>query len=179
MFAQHFKRGLAAAVLGMIACSGGAGTKQKETEKSVVVASTPAAIEGAWRVAEFKPDGIPAIGDPASLFLFTGGFYSVMYANVDSRAAFTKPDAPTDPEKLGAYDSFIANAGTYDIADDTLVVHPVISKHPGYMGGGEDRFLMRSAGDTLWLTSVRGAFRWASGQAGEPSSDSFTLVRAR
>ena len=179
MFAQHFKRGLAAAVLGMTACSGGAGAKEKAADKPVVVASTPAAIEGAWRVAEFKPENVVAIGDPASLFLFTAGFYSVMYANVDTRAAFTKPDAPTDPEKLGAYDSIIANAGTYDIADDTLVIHPVISKHPGFMGGGEDRFLMRSAGDTLWLTSVRGAFRWANGQAGELASDSFTLVRAR
>jgi hypothetical protein len=63
--------------------------------------------------------------------------------------------------------------------DDTLVIHPLISKHPGYMGGGEDRFLMRTGGDTLWLTSVRGAFKWANGQAATPSTESFTLVRAR
>jgi hypothetical protein len=179
MSGQSWRQVIAAVIFVSTACSGGAGTKQKETEKPVVVASTPTAIDGAWKVAEFKPEGVPAIGDPASLFLFTAGFYSVMYANEDSRAAFTRPDAPTDPEKIGAYDSFIANAGTFDIADDTLVIHPVISKHPGFMGGGEDRFLMRSAGDTLWLTSVRGAFRWANGQAGELTSDSFTLVRAR
>ncbi len=178
MSAQARKQVIAAFALAVTACSGGAGMTQKTTD-SAASAATGTAIEGAWRVAEYKPESAPAIGDPASLFIFTADHYSIAYAVADTRPAFAKQDAPTDPEKLGAYDSIVANAGTYDIADDTLVIHPVISKHPGYMGGGEDKFLMRTAGDTLWLTSVRGAFRWATGQAATQSTESFTLVRAR
>jgi hypothetical protein len=178
MSAQPWRQGIVTIILVSAACRGGAGATDKTTD-SAAGAATGTAIEGAWRLAEFKPENGPAIGDPASLYIFTADHYSMAYALADSRPAFAKQDTPTDAEKAGAYDSFITNAGTYDIADDTLVIHPIISKHPGYMGGGEDKFLMRSSGDTLWLTSVRGAFLWANKQAATPSTESFTLVRAR
>ena len=48
-----------------------------------------------------------------------------------------------------------------------------------HLGGGQDRFVMRMAGDTLWLTNVPGGFRWSNGKSDTSTNDSFTLVRER
>jgi hypothetical protein len=137
-------------------------------------------MQGAWRLTEFRPGGGTAVTNPPSLFLFAEGHYSILYVNTaDGKRTFAKPDTVSSAEKVRAYDTFIANAGTYVVAGDTLVIRPLVSKHPNYMGGGEDRFMTRHAGDTLWLTEVPGSFRWANGQpsAGGATPDSFTLLR--
>jgi Lipocalin-like domain len=115
----------------------------------------------------------------ASLYLFTGRHYSVTYANLAERARFAVDSAPTDAEKLQAYNTIVANSGTFELVGDTLTTHPVIARNPNFMGGGQDKFVMRTAGDTLWLTSVPGGFRWSNGKPTTPSNDSFTLVRER
>ena len=105
-----------------------------------------------------------------------------MYSNAaQPRALFANPNAGTDAEKLQAFGTIVANSGEYQVIGDTLIIRPVISKSPNYMGGGEDRFVMRIVGDTLWLTSIAGAFRWARGQPYMPATsatDSFKLIRA-
>lgn len=139
------------------------------------------ALQGAWRIAGLKVSDDAVIVDPPGLYLFSANRYSITYSNAGSgRPPFAKADAPTDAEKLQAYGTIIANAGTYSLAGDTLVIRPTISKHPGFMGGGEERFTVRTAGDTLWLTSIGGAFRWANGAPSTSAgNDSFTLLRAR
>lgn len=146
--------------------------------------SSPAGgIQGAWGVAEIRrADGLVAT-NPPGLYLFGGAHYSIMYANAEApRATFANVDAPTDAELKAAYDTFIANSGSYTVIGDTLVIRPVIAKHPNYMGGGIDKFTLRMQGDTLWLRSVPGAFRWAAGPPPSPAdtaSDSYRLLRLR
>src|SRR5687768_8599585 len=93
---------------------------------------------GAWRIAEFTSTPTSAV-DPPSLYLLLPGHYSMMYSNsAGPRSAFANPDSATSGDKIGAYDTFIANSGDYEIVGDTLVIRPIVSKHPNYMGGGED-----------------------------------------
>jgi hypothetical protein len=155
-------------------------TTAETVDQSAATATPATGIEGAWRLARLKPAAAEAVVAPAGLYVFAPGHYSVVYATAGTRPAFADDGAPTTAEKLSAYDSFVANAGSYVVTGDTLLVRPVVSRNPGFMGGGEDRFLMRFSGDTVWLTGVVGAFRWASGKGnGSTGSDSLTLVRAR
>lgn len=164
-------------VMTLAACSG-AGTSDQPTDTPT--AAAPTGIDGAWRLVSFKPAEGALVAAPPGLYIFAPGHYSVVYATVSSRTPFANDTAPTTAEKVKAYDSFIANAGTYVVTGDTLVVRPIISRNPGYMGGGEDRFVLRLAGDTLWLANIPGAFRWASGRNDSSTrSDSLVLVRAR
>ena len=63
-------------------------------------------------------------------------------------------DSATDAEKLAAYDSFVANSGTYEVADSTLTIHPIVARSPNYMSGGSDKYHFRVSGDTLWLSNT-------------------------
>ena len=162
-----------AVVLAPLACASGSEAPEVGGETSA------APIEGAWRLVEFKLGDAPVVVNPASLYLFTGRHYSVTYANIAERARFAVDSAPTDAEKLQAYNTIVANSGTFELVGDTLTTHPVIARNPNFMGGGQDKFVMRTAGDTLWLTNVPGGFRWSNGKPTTPSNDSFTLVRER
>ena len=175
MSVQRWKPGI---ILTILAACSGAGTTDKSVDSPV--AAAPRGIDGAWRLVSLKPAEGALVTAPAGLYIFAPGHYSVVYATLSSRTPFANDTAPTTAEKVRAYDSFIANAGTYVMTGDTLVVRPIISRNPGYMGGGEDRFVLRFAGDTLWLVNIPGAFRWASGRSNAATlSDSLTLVRAR
>jgi hypothetical protein len=172
----------ALASLFLIACgpSGDAGAGSMEQSE----ASSP--LEGAWRLVEVTASdsaGSPRIGEPG-LFVFTRTHYSMMRAiGQMPRATFAAVD-PTDAEKLAAYDTFIANAGTYQVSGSTIAVTPTIAKHPNLMNGGRDQFAFRVAGDTLWLTSTGRDLRFLiNGQlvpaSGEPVETVFKLVRAQ
>ena len=177
MSVHHLRVGMTAVLLAA-GCSNEAATVDQTADSAAQ--SAPRGIEGAWRVVQAKIGDAEALNAPAGLFVFTADRYSIMYVNSASRRTYAKPDAATSAEKLHGYDTFVANAGSYLTAGDTITIRPVISRNPNYMGGGEDRFVVRLSGDTLTLTSVAGAFRWASGQAAAAqSTDSFTLVRDR
>jgi hypothetical protein len=140
-------------------------------------------LEGAWQLVELsRANGLSAT-NPPSLYLFGAGHYSIMYANTaDRRRPFANPDSGTDAEIKEAWDTFIANAGSYSVAGDTLVIRPLIAKSPNYMGGGMDKFTMRVAGDTLWLRNVPQAFRWGVGPLPAPADtvpNSYRLVRLK
>ena len=176
MSVHHLRVGMTAVLLAA-GCSKEAATVDQAADSAVQ--SAPGGIEGAWRVVHAKIDDADTLNAPAGLFVFTADRYSIMYANA-ARRPYAKPDAATNAEKLHGYDTFVANAGSYLTTGDTITIRPVISRNPNYMGGGEDKFVVRLSGDTLTLTSVAGAFRWASGQAAAAqSTDSFTLVRDR
>lgn len=173
---------LVAVVLVFAACRG-ASESSTQTNDSSTSAAPTAGIQGAWNIADYKAGNGTSVTNPAGLFIFATSQYSIMYSNQPTaRPPFADADSPTDSEKLRAFDTFIANSGNYELAGDTLTVHPAISKHPNYMAGGEDRFIVRLAGDTLFLTSIAGAFRWAGGKMSSDTTtavDNFKLVRAR
>lgn len=176
MPARARKLSLITALVAVAACTGSDGAADAAAD-----GMQNSAIEGAWRLAELKVGDAAPIANPPGVYVFTSGHYAITYSNIAGpRPTFADPIAPTDAERLQAYNSLIANSGTYSVGGDTLTIRPIIARNPNYMGGGEDKFVMRTAGDTLWLNSVVGAFRWADGQAAAfGTSDVHTLIRAR
>ena len=143
-------------------------------------------LEGAWSVASIHvtgPDSANTTVQP-SLFLFGDKGYSMMRVTGAQPRALAATDSDTDAEKLAAYDSFIANSGTYEVADSTLTIHPVVARSPNYMSGGSDKYHFRVSGDTLWLSNTGADIRTRIGgqlvgPKGTPNATMLVLVRQK
>jgi hypothetical protein len=148
---------------------------------------TRTSVEGVWKVVQRVTTGTDALtaANPASLFIFTRGYYSLIYvSSAQPRALMKDPDKPTDQEKLAAFDSFFANSGTYEIAGTTLTTHPIVARSPNFMAGGSEKYQFRVQGDTLWLTERSAELRMRVGQnivpsASPASEDRLKLVRVQ
>ena len=143
-------------------------------------------LEGAWTVASIHVTG-PDSADNAtvqpSLFVFGEKHYSMMRVTGNQPRALAATNNPTDAEKLAAYNSFIANSGTYEVADSTLTIHPVVARSPNYMGGS-DIYHFRISGDTLWLSNTGADIRTRIGgqlvgPSGTPSATVLVLIRQK
>jgi lipocalin-like protein len=114
-------------------------------------------LEGAWSVVDIRvtgPDSAANTTVQPSLFLFGDKHYSMMRVTGNQPRTLAAKDSATDAEKLAAYNSFVANTGTYEVADSTLTIHPVVARSPNYMSGGSDKYHFRVSGDTLWLSNT-------------------------
>lgn len=98
------------------------------------VGAVESRLSGVWRAAAVtttgggrsSTNGAP----PPSLFIFTQSHYSQLYESGDTaRADFAGP-RPTNTEKIAAFDSFVANAGTYRVAGNLIVLQPIVAKRP-------------------------------------------------
>ena len=141
-------------------------------------------LEGAWSVVSISVTGDSAAGTTVqpSLYLFTDQHYSMMRVTGNQPRALAAKDSVTAAEKIAAYDSFVANSGTYEVADSTITVHPVVARSPNFMAGGSDKYRFRVAGDTLWLSNTGTEFMTMSGgrlatPAGTRSATMLVLVR--
>ena len=144
-------------------------------------------LEGAWRVVSIHvsgPDSAANTTVQPSVYLFSDTHYSMMRVTGNQPRPLAARDSVTDAEKLAAYDSFIANAGTYEVADSTLTIHPVVARSPNFMSGGADRYHFRVTGDTLWLSNSGADLRTMIGgrlvtPSGPASATMLVLVRQR
>jgi hypothetical protein len=141
-------------------------------------------LEGAWSVVSIQVIGSDSAATTVqpSLFLFGDKHYSMMRVTGNQPRALAATDSATDAEKLAAYNSFIANTGTYEVADSTLTIHPVVARSPNYMSGGSDIYHFRVSGDTLWLSNTGKDIRTRiGGQLAGPSgaTNATNLVLAR
>ncbi|HYN81878.1 MAG TPA: lipocalin-like domain-containing protein [Gemmatimonadaceae bacterium] len=144
-------------------------------------------LEGAWSVASIRvtgPDSAANTTVQPSLYLFGDKHYSMMRATGNQPRTLSATDSKTDAEKLAAYDSFIANTGTYEVADSTLTIHPVVARDPNYMSGGSDKYNFRVSGDTLWLSNTGTDIRTMIGgqlvgPSGTPNATALVLVRQK
>ena len=143
-------------------------------------------LEGAWSVASIHVTGPDSAVDATvqpSVFLFGDKYYSMMRVRGNQPRTLAATDSATDAEKLAAYNSFIANTGTYEIADSTLTTHPIVARSPNFMGGS-DKYHFRVSGDTLWLTNTGADIRTKIGgqyvgPSGTPSASVLMLVRQK
>ena len=94
-----------------------------------------------------------------SLYLFTGGHYSILSVNSDQ----PRPDLPQDTSKATAADlnsvwgPLTANSGTYEIKGGTLTTHPMVAKNPAVMASGNAfTTSFKIEGKTLTLTTITG-----------------------
>ena len=144
-------------------------------------------LEGAWSVVSIRVTGPDSSGNTMlqpSVYLFGDKYYSMMRVTGSKPRALAAKDSATDAEKLSAYDSFIANTGTYEVADSTITTHPVVARSPNFMSGGSDKYHFRVSGDTLWLSNSSADLRTKiAGQlvapAGTPSATMLVLVRQK
>lgn len=112
-------------------------------------------MEGVWKVSEIVVTGADAsaVTSPQpSLLIFTRTHYSMMYVPGNKPRALKKAEDATTDEKLAAFDSFVANSGTYEVAGSTLTIRPIVARDPNYMAGGFNKYLFRIDGNTLSLT---------------------------
>lgn len=144
-------------------------------------------LEGAWSVANIHvtgPDSAANTTMQPSLFLFGDKHYSMMRVTGNQPRTLAATDSATDAEKLAAYNSFIANTGTYEVADSTLTIHPVVARSPNYMSGGSDKYHFRVSGDTLWLSNTGADIRTRiggqlAGPTGTPNATMLVLLRQK
>jgi hypothetical protein len=144
-------------------------------------------VEGAWSVAginEMRPDSPANTTVQPSLYQFDDRHYSIMRVTGSQPRTLAAKDSFTDAEKLAAYNSFIANAGTYEVADSTLTIHPVVARSPNFMSGGSDKYHFRVSGDTLWLSNTTADQRTNIGgqvvaPPGAPTITTMVLVRQK
>lgn len=116
--------------------------------------STKKPIEGVWKVTEIVVTGADAVNvatPQPGLIIFARKHYSVMWIPGNQPRTLFKGESPTNEEKIAAYDSFVANAGTYEVAGEILTLHPVVSRSPNFMAGGSAKNQFRIEGTTLWL----------------------------
>lgn len=110
---------------------------------------------GVWQIAQVR-HGERLVTDQSlpSMFIFTPGHYSMLWVlGAKSELPFAKRWAPTDEEKIERFNSLIVNSGTYEIAGDTLTMHPVVARVPDLVGG-KQICLYNAAGDTLRLRFI-------------------------
>lgn len=144
-------------------------------------------LEGAWSIVSIRMTGPDSAAIPTvqpSVYLFGDTHYSMMRVTGNQPRALAAADSVTDAEKLAAYDSFIANTGTYEVADSTITIHPVVARSPNFMSGGSDKYHFRISGDTLWLSNTGADFKTMIGgqlvtPPGAPSTTMLVLVRQK
>ncbi len=98
-------------------------------------------VEGVWALTEITttgPNGSTQKMSQPSMYLFTKKHYSIIYVSSDSPRSATADSSKMTAEELRSVfvDSFIANAGTYELKAGKLTVHPMVAKSPGYMQPG-------------------------------------------
>ena len=98
------------------------------------ITSSNSRLLGAWRATRVTTSGADTASTnsapPPSLLIFTRNHYSQIYESADTaRAPFAGP-RPTDREKIAAFDSFVANSGTYRVSGNVLVLQPIVAKRP-------------------------------------------------
>lgn len=121
------------------------------------VESRGSSIEGVWRAAEVRlggPNGLTIAPVEPNLDIITAKHYS----RVEIHGGGPRPNVAdatkaTADELRQAWGPVIAEAGSYEMRDNTLTMHPVVAKNPAAMAAGVfATYTYRLAGDTLWLT---------------------------
>jgi len=139
-------------------------------------------LEGVWKVVESVVTGANAsknANPQPSLFIFAKTHYSMMLVSGTQPRALFKAEEPTNEEKVPAFDSFVANTGTYEVMGSTLTIRPIVARYPNFMAGGFDKYQFRIEGDTLWLTDKSTDLNHRIGQGVVPSSAPVSETRLK
>ena len=122
----------------------------------IAQAETP--LQGAWLVTSFTDgDGNTNDSPQPGLYIFTTTHYSIMIARGSEPRAQFEGDEMTDAEKVVAYDSFVANAGRYEVEGNKFMTRAGVAKNPNYMASrwdNERTFEFERDGDTLTIKST-------------------------
>ena len=112
------------------------------------------ALDGVWHVVavEVTGSGATVHNQPQpSLVIFSGEHYSWSRVTTTSPRARFVAEAPTETERVAAYDSVLFQSGKYTVSDSTLTVWPIVARSPNFTAGSSESYRYRLSGDTLWL----------------------------
>jgi hypothetical protein len=124
--------------------------------------STPASIQGVWRVVEATITGpgarTIAFADRPNLTIITARHYSRVEVQADGPRPILADVAKASADELrAAWGPFVSEAGTYEMTSGNVItMRPIASKNPAVMGPGV--FIAYSYTldrDTLSLTQLR------------------------
>ena len=100
-----------------------------------VLAQATGPIEGVWKIVEWVESGRTITTVQPSLFIFTKGYYSMLFLQTDQpRGSVAAPQTRqnlTDAEKIARFEHwspFTAASGTYQVSDTTVTLRPIIAK---------------------------------------------------
>lgn len=173
--------------IGLIALAATVLTACQPAEPPAPPAPPEPPLEGAWSIVSIRvtgPDSAANTTVQPSVYLFGDRHYSMMRVTGNQPRTLAANYSATDAERLAAHNSFVANAGTYEVADSTLTIHPIVARSPNFMSGGSDKYHFRVSGDTLWLSNTGADFRTMVGgqlvsSPGTPSTTMLVLVRQK
>lgn len=122
----------------------------------------PTSVRGAWQVIQVTMTGPAArtisVPDPRpNLAVFTAKHYSHLQVTSEGPRPIPADMAKATAEELRAvWGPFSGEAGTYEIGNNTMTMHPVVAKNPAAMTSGAfTTYAIRLQGDTLWIIEQR------------------------
>ncbi len=128
------------------------------SELPLAGAAAQSPLEGAWIVTSWTDADGNTNDDPQpALYVFTPTHYSIMIAQGEVPRAGYEGDDMADSDKVGAYDSFIANSGRYEVDGNVLKTRAYVAEDPNYMGDwpeNEATYEFAQDGDTLTIKSL-------------------------
>jgi len=129
-----------------------------EQERTTSADAAATSLEGAWVVTSWTDADGNTNDDPQpALYIFTATHYSIMIAQGDEPRSRWEGDDMTDGEKVGAYDTFVANSGRYEVEGNQLTTHAFVAKNPNYMGDWPENdatYEFERDGDKLMIKSL-------------------------
>ena len=102
-----------------------------------------------------------------------------MWIRGDKARAPYAGEEPTTEEKVKAFDSFVANTGTYEVSGSTIAIRPLVARSPNFMAGDSSKYEFRAEGNNLWLTEKSTDTRYRIGQQVVPPSRPATETRLK
>lgn len=116
-------------------------------------------LEGVWQTVEVTPSGTQGltVKPGANLAIFTARHYSRIEVHTDkARPVVANAATATAEELREAWGPFVAEAGTYEVADNLITMHPIVAKNPAAMAPGTTMvYSYKLEGDTLTITAQR------------------------
>ena len=137
--------------LGIGLLAGNQGTAQP-TDKS---------IQGVWQAVEVTLTGPGArtivIPEPRpNLTIITARHYSRIQVETATRPVLADPTKATADDLRAAWGPFVGEAGTYEIDEHVITMHPIVAKNPKAMTPEAfNTWSYKLSGDTLWVTAER------------------------
>ena len=123
---------------------------------SLAQAQKKGSIEGVWRLDEQSSAGNTRHMSQPSMYIFTKKHYSIIYVSSDApRQALADISKATADELRSVFvESFVANAGLYDMKDGKISFWPKVAKSPTFMRDGSYvTFTFKVTGNTMTMTS--------------------------
>lgn len=130
--------------------------------RDVGAQAKPASIRGVWQAVQVTTGGPSprtiTIAEPRpNLTIITARHYSQLRVGSESpRPALADAATATADELRAVWGPFSGDAGTYELVNDRITMHPVVAKNPAAMAPGAfATYAIKLQGDTLSVTEQR------------------------